>query len=55
MGRTKTLFSERSQRHSQKPVILYECIRNYFPGPRLDVFARRPHFDFDGWGNEVEL
>ena len=43
MGRSKTLFSEPSKRHSQKPSVLYERIREHFPSPRLDVFARRPH------------
>ena len=54
MGRSKTLLSERSKRHSQKPAVLYEYIRKHFPGPRLDVFARRLHSGFDGWGNEAE-
>ena len=44
MGQSKTLFFERSKRHSQKPSVLYEYIRTYFPEPRLDVFARRRHF-----------
>ena len=55
MGQTKTLFTERSKRHSEKPAALYEYITRHFPGPRLDVFARRRHSGFDGWGNEVEL
>ena len=54
MGQSKTLFSERSKRHSEKPTILYNYIINHFPGPRLDVFARRRHYGFDVWGNEVE-
>ena len=55
MGRSKTLLSERPERHSQKPTKLYKYIDKHFPGPRLDVFARRQHYGFDGWGNEVEL
>ena len=54
MGQSKTLFAERSRRHSQKPAVLYEYIRRHFPGPRLDVFARGGHLGFDSWGNEVE-
>ena len=50
----KTLFSERTKRHSEKPAILYEYIKDYFPSPRLDVFARRRHIGFDAWGDEVE-
>ena len=54
MGQSKTLFSEPSSRHSQKPSVLYEYIRTHFPGPRLDVFARRGHLGFESWGNEAE-
>lgn len=54
LGQMKTLFSAPSKRHSEKPSILYEYIHEYFPGPRLDVFARRRHHGFDAWGNEIE-
>ena len=54
MGKLQTLFRARSQRHSEKPACLYQSIATYFPGPRLDVFARRQHSGFDSWGNEVE-
>lgn len=53
-GQMKTLFSESSKRHSEKPTTLYEHINHYFPGPRLDIFARRRHIGFDTWGNEAE-
>ena len=53
MGKFKTIFSARSRRHSEKPSILYEGIKQYFDGPRLDVFARRQHHGFDCWGDEV--
>ena len=55
MGKMKTLFAERSRRHSEKPGLLYEHIRGCFPGPRLDVFGRRRHLGFDVWGNEAEV
>ena len=57
MGKEKTLFQTaggRRNAHSTKPVELYEDIRARFGGPRLDVFARRAHEGFDGWGNEYE-
>ena len=56
-GKEKTLFQTadgRRNAHSTKPVELYEDIRARFGGPRLDVFARRAHEGFDGWGNEYE-
>ena len=53
LGKMKTVFAERTSRHSEKPSILYRSIEQYFPGPRLDVFARRRHKGFDAWGNEV--
>ena len=52
-----TLFSSQGGRrnaHSTKPAELYEHIRALFDGPRLDVFARRAHPGFDGWGSEYE-
>ena len=53
LGKMKTMFSERTARHSEKPRYLYTNVARYFPGPRLDVFARRRHEGFDAWGNEV--
>ena len=54
MGQMKTLFAESSKRHSEKPSKLYTHIREHFPGPRLDIFARRRHCGFEAWGNETE-
>ena len=54
LGKMKTLFTARSQKHSEKPAIIYQHIKDYFPAPRLDVFARRQHTGFEGWGDEVE-
>lgn len=55
LGKMKTMFESAATRHSEKPVILYEHIQRYFPARHLDVFSRRPHAGFDGWGNEVEV
>ena len=52
-GQMKTLFAAKSSRHSEKPAVLYKYISDYFPSPRLDVFARRRHIGFDAWGDEV--
>ena len=54
LGQMKTLFVARSQRHSEKPKVLYDYIDTHFPRPRLDVFARRRHRGFDAWGNEAQ-
>lgn len=54
LGQAKTMFSESSRGHSVKPSSLYAHISKHFPGPRLDVFARRAHDGFEGWGNEYE-
>ncbi len=55
LGKMKTLFASRSDRHSEKPSVFYEYIRKNFDGPRLDLFARRPHEGFEGWGNEYRI
>ena len=54
MGKTQTLLRETPKAHSVKPDILYNHIRELFPGPRLDVFARGKRTGFDGWGDQYE-
>lgn len=39
--------------HSVKPEEFYQMVREVSPGPRIDLFARRPIEGFDVWGNEV--
>lgn len=46
------LISERF-RHSKKPTNAHEY-GQMFPGPYLEMFARRPYPGWDAWGNEVE-
>jgi N6-adenosine-specific RNA methylase IME4 len=41
-------------RHSVKPETFYSLVRTMSPGPRLDCFARRRHFGFAAWGDELE-
>lgn len=40
--------------HSAKPPELYDDLAARTPAPRLDVFARRQHQGWDGWGDEYE-
>jgi len=54
LGKLQTFFTESPTTHSTKPACFYEDIRRYFPGPRLDMFARQRHTGFDGWGEECE-
>lgn len=55
LGKMRTAFEGETSRHSEKPTSLYQNVKNHFPGPYLDVFARRRHESFDVWGNEVEI
>ncbi len=52
LGKMKTVFQESSVGHSIKPASFYDHVRSAFNGPRLDVFARRKHRGFEGWGDE---
>lgn len=52
LGKLQTCFSEPVLGHSVKPASFYQAIAQFFPGPRLDVFARAGHAGFDGWGDE---
>ena len=54
LGKMKTMFEAKVTRHSEKPASFYQHIQQYFPGPRLDVFARRSHTGFEGWGSEAQ-
>lgn len=39
--------------HSVKPAKFYEETERVSPGPRLEMFARKPRQGWDVWGNEV--
>jgi len=45
-------FETQQLQHSQKPAKFYQMLRSWTPKPRIDIFARRAHEGFDGWGNE---
>jgi N6-adenosine-specific RNA methylase IME4 len=55
-GKIHTVFTEKVQRHSQKPEISYEIInRLYLNLKKLEMYARKERNGFDCWGNEVPV
>ena len=48
------VFSANPKRHSEKPEEAFALIETVSPGPRLELFARRPRAGWTVWGNEVE-
>ena len=49
-----TLFRSQANGHSRKPDVFYAKIRDRTQEPRIDIFARKRHFGFDAWGDQVE-
>jgi len=47
-------FEAKRGKHSEKPSKFYTMLRDRTQKPRIDVFARKRHYGFDSWGNEVE-
>ncbi len=47
-------FEAKRFKHSQKPDKFYSMIAKVTEQPRIDIFARRQHYGFDAWGNQVE-
>jgi N6-adenosine-specific RNA methylase IME4 len=39
--------------HSEKPAKVYRCIEALYPGPFLELFARKGRPNWTTWGNEV--
>jgi N6-adenosine-specific RNA methylase IME4 len=39
--------------HSEKPAKMREMVERVSPGPRLELFARKPAPGWDVWGNEA--
>ena len=55
-GKIHTVFTEKVQRHSQKPEISYEIINRLYPDlKKLELYARQEHERYDVWGNEVPV
>jgi site-specific DNA-methyltransferase (adenine-specific) len=49
-----TLFRQKATEHSQKPSVFYELLRQRTLEPRIDIFARKRHYGFDAYGDQVE-
>lgn len=47
-------FNAPVTRHSEKPDVFYEKVKEVSPEPRLEMFARKNHDGFKPWGNEQE-
>jgi N6-adenosine-specific RNA methylase IME4 len=54
-GRYTTVIREKSTKHSQKPIFVYEMIEQMFPeANKLELFARNRRNGWDCWGNECK-
>ena len=49
-----TLLVGKSLRHSAKPDSIMNLIKDAYPEPRLELFARGTRDGFDVWGDEAE-
>ncbi len=49
----RTLLVAPRERHSQKPVEMYDMIERVSYGPYMELFARNKRAGWDSWGNEV--
>ena len=55
-GKIHTVFTEKVQKHSQKPEVSYEIINRLYPNlKKLELYARQEREGFDVWGNEVPV
>lgn len=53
-GKIHSVFTEKVQKHSQKPEVSYQIIERLYPGAKkLEMYARRRRAGWDCWGNEV--
>jgi N6-adenosine-specific RNA methylase IME4 len=50
----KTLIAEKATTHSRKPDRFYAMLVKRTQKPRIDIFARKRHFGFDAYGDQVE-
>ena len=41
--------------HSEKPAEFFRIVERMSPGPRLELFARKPREGWTVWGNEVNV
>jgi N6-adenosine-specific RNA methylase IME4 len=47
-------YAEKRKKHSQKPNVFYSTLLKVTSPPRIDIFARKRHFGFDAYGDQVE-
>jgi N6-adenosine-specific RNA methylase IME4 len=47
-------FNAYRRDHSRKPEEFFETLRRVTAGPRLELFARRPHDGFEPHGDEID-
>jgi len=53
-GKIHSVFTERAERHSQKPRIAYEIMERLYPAEKkLELYARRERAGWDCWGDEI--
>ncbi len=53
-GKIHSVFTEKVQRHSQKPQVAYEIIERLYPDTnKLEMYARNYREGWDCWGDEV--
>lgn len=50
----RTCFYGQVGRHSEKPAEFFEMIKQATTGPRIEMFARKPHDGFEPHGNEID-
>jgi len=48
-----SLIRQKRTKHSEKPDLFYEIIKNNTKEPRIDLFARKKHDGFDAFGDEI--
>lgn len=54
-GKIHSVFTEKVEKHSQKPKISYEIIEKLYPNAKkLELFARNYRENWYVWGDEVE-
>jgi N6-adenosine-specific RNA methylase IME4 len=47
------IHREKSGKHSAKPDSFYGMLERFSPGPRIELFARKPREGWDRWGKEA--
>jgi len=49
----QVVIAPAGEQHSEKPDEVYRRIERLYPGPYLELFARRPRDGWTTWGNEL--